>query len=162
MAIGMVVTAENKVQVFGGASWFMAGIFLTLIGYYHGGTYPHNFVSTWFFVQAAISLTIMGLGAYPLRDLSGSVVPITLAILMPLGSIIVHWPSAATIEVYEIMIIDVAIIFSMLHSSKTNSHSASVQHERKQTSQRLMAVAVGILAIVFFALATLIVMFAFT
>ena len=162
MALGMVIVAENKVQVFGGASWFMAGIFLALIGYYHGGTYPHDFVSTWFFVQAAISLAIMGLGAYPQRDFIGSVVPIAIAILMPLGSIVVHWPSAATIEIYEIIIMDAVVIFTIVHSrGLAGKNRSPVRQESSWARGKGMAIVVGALATVFFALGVIVVIFAF-
>ncbi len=162
MSLGIVATAENKVQVFGGAFWFVAGIFLALIGYYHGGTYPHDFVSTWFFVQAAFSITIMGLGSYPEHDFRGSVIPIIIALLMPLGGILVHFPSAATTEIYEIIIIDAWAVFSLFHKPVGINEPAAENPEGLLKNYRVQGAIVGILAFAFFALGTLVVMFSFT
>lgn len=156
MALGIVATAENKVQVFGGTFWFVAGMFLALIGYYHGGTYPHDFVSTWFFVQAAIAITIMGLGSYPLRDLKGAAIPIIIAILMPLGGILVHFPSAATTEIYEIIIIDAWAVFSLFYTPKVQLSDREPKHDRRD------AIIVGALSLIFFSLGTVVVMYSFT
>lgn len=163
MSLGIVATAENKVQVFGGTFWFVAGIFLALIGYYHGGTYPHVFVSTWFFVQAAFAITIMGIGSYPSRDLKGAVIPIVIAIFMPLGGLLVHFPSAATTEIYEIIVIDAWAIFSLFHTPKkpllqsSAGNTAALLKEKRRDG-----FIVGILALTFFTLGTVVVMFSFT
>lgn len=162
MALGIVETAENKVQVFGGAFWFVAGIFLALIGYYHGGTYPHDFVSTWFFVQAAFAITIMGLGSYPERDFRGAVVPIIIALLMPLGGLLVHFPSAATTEIYEIIIIDAWAVFSLFHKPAGHALASGENPGGMLSNYRVQGAIVGILAFAFFALGTVVVMFSFT
>ncbi len=162
MALGIVATATNKVQVFGGAFWFVAGIFLALIGYYHGGTYPHDFVSTWFFVQAAFAITIMGIGSYPERDFRGSVIPIIIALLMPLGGLLVHFPSAATTEIYEIIIIDAWAVFSLFHKPAANGASSGKNAEGPLNSYKVQGAIVGILAFAFFALGTVVIMFSFT
>lgn len=162
MSLGIVANAVNKVQVFGGAFWFVAGIFLALIGYYHGGTYPHNFVSTWFFVQAAFSITIMGIGSYPNRDFRGSVVPIIIALLMPLGGILIHFPSAATTEVYEIIIIDAWAVFSLFHRPKKTEVAGGEESAASMNQHRWDGVIVGILSLIFFSLAAVVIMFSFT
>ncbi len=118
MSVGIVATSEKKMHVFGGAFWFVAGIFLALIGIYHGGTYPHDFVSTYFFVQAALAMVFMGIGSFTAQDFAGAVTPIGLAILMPLGDILIPFPSAATTEIFEIMLIDAWVLFSLFYATK--------------------------------------------
>lgn len=162
MSLGIIETAENKVQVFGGTFWFVAGIFLALIGYYHGGTYPHDFVSTWFFAQAALAITIMGLGSYPVHDFRGSVVPIVIALLMPLGGILIHFPSAATTEIYEIIIIDAWAVFSLVHKPVKREELNGVDQETLRKKYRRDGFIVGVLSLVFFSLAVIVIMYSFT
>ncbi len=113
-SLGLVVTSRDKVQVCGGAFWFVAGLFLALIGIFHEGTYPHDFVSTWFFIQVALAIGTMGVGSFLTRDSMGGTVSIACAALMPLGDLLVAWPSAATVEIYEILIIDAWALFLLL------------------------------------------------
>ncbi len=162
MSLGIVASAENKIQVFGGTFWFVAGIFLILIGYYHGGTYPHNFVSTWFFVQAAFAITIMGIGAYPQHDSKGAIVPIIIALLMPLGGILIHFPSAATAEIYEIIIIDAWAVFSLFHKPNSSFSEQGQDADALRKLYRRDGIIVGILAFIFFFLAAIIIMFSFS
>ncbi|MCL5680625.1 MAG: DUF998 domain-containing protein [Candidatus Thermoplasmatota archaeon] len=162
MSFGIIATAENKVQVFGGTFWFVAGIFLGLIGYYHGGTYPHDFVSAWFFVQAAFAITLMGIGSYASKDIRGAIVPLVIAILMPLGDILIPFPSSATTEIYEIIIIDSWALFSLLYKPK-KLPSKWEEHVGKLKVHRVRdAIIVGSLSTVFFSLAVLIIAFAFS
>ncbi len=161
MALGIVSKARNKIQVFGGAFWFVAGIFLALIGYYHEGTYPHVFVSTWFFAQAALSITIMGIGAYPEHDLKSSAIPIIIAIFMPLGVMLVHFPSAATTEIYEIIIMDIWLVFSMLYQP-VRKVPAEAGKEALIKLYRRDAMVVGVLATIFFVMAIIVVAYAFS
>ncbi len=159
MSIGIVALANNKIHVFGGAFWFVAGMFLALIGYYHGGTYPHNFVSTWFFIQAAFAIYIMGLGAYVSKDFKSAIVSIALVILMALGSIFVRFPSAATIEIFEIVLLDAWALFTIFYTSKSLFYEHNLIQIQKRNS--LPAIIVCMLSLFFFFLAILIMMFAF-
>jgi len=153
MSLSIVALAKNKVQVFGGAFWFVAGIFLALIGYYHEGTYPHNFVSVWFFVQGALAISIVGIGSYVDGDVKASVIQLIIAILMPLGAITIHFPSAATIEVYEIAIMDVWLIFYLLYNP--------LKREIRLKTTTRDAIVVWTLATFFYALGAIIIAFAF-
>jgi len=157
MSLGIVARVRNKVQVFAGAFWFVAGIFLALIGYYHEGTYPHVFVSVWFFVQGALAIGIMGIGTYIEKDIKSSIIQLIIALFMPLGAIIVHFPSAATEEIYEISLMDVWLIFYLLYTPLNKSvkvKGTEIHHKRD-------AIAVGTLATIFFVLGAIVIAFAF-
>ena len=155
MSLGIVASARNKVQVFGGAFWFVAGIFLALIGYYHEGTYPHVFVSTWFFVQGALAISIMGIGSYADHDLKASVLQLIIAILMPLGVMLVRFPSAATVEIYEIALMDAWLIFFLLYNPLKREVKREVSHYKRD------AIVVGTLATIFYMLGAIVIAFAF-
>jgi len=53
---------EEKIGVIGSSFVMVTSIFLALIGIFHEGTYPHVFVSTWFFVQFNIAILTYGIG----------------------------------------------------------------------------------------------------
>ncbi len=104
----------NKLEVTGGAFMVLAGIFLALIGIYPSGTRPHTFVSTWFFIQADIALIplLAGLWLRVRSPISGAVFwaellafPVAIAI-----AILIGWSSAAVIETYGIIIIDIGVL----------------------------------------------------
>ncbi len=104
--------ADNKLIVTSAAFMAVGGIFLAMIGVFHEGTYPHVFVSTWFFVQMDLSLILWGAGslAEGLR-LKGSA-EVALGVAAPAVAIMVRWPSTAVEEVYGIVIIDVFVLLS--------------------------------------------------
>lgn len=90
------------------------GVFLGLIGYYHEGTRPHVFVSSWFFVQADVALILALYDAYR----SGRGTPCLAALVLSaaafpvavLVGVVWGWPSAAVLETYGIIIIDVGVL----------------------------------------------------
>ncbi|MDG6988089.1 MAG: DUF998 domain-containing protein [Nitrososphaerota archaeon] len=157
MSLGIVATSAKKMQVFGGAFWFVAGLFLALIGIYHGGTYPHDFVSTYFFVQAALAILVMGIGSFTAMDFTGAVIPVILAIIMPLGDILIPFPSSATTEIYEILIIDAWAIFSLFRSSGAVQLPNVAQAHFMEPPLRTKTIAFGLLVMVFVVLLGLII-----
>lgn len=125
-SLTLIQDAINKVETVGGAFTFIAGIFLALIGIFPSGTQPHNFVSTWFFIQAELAMLAWGLGLL-LNDWKdfGKVI-LALGILGPIGAIVIQWPSVATIEAYGIVIIDVWVV--LLLKIQTARLKISPQH----------------------------------
>ncbi|NJE02847.1 DUF998 domain-containing protein [Thermococcus sp. MV11] len=103
----LILAAENKIQTVGGAYISISAIFLALIGIFHGGTRPHVFVSTYFFVQFFLGMLIYGAGTEDKRIRYGSALLFAFALL---GTFI-DWPSVALIETYEIALI---MVFSLL------------------------------------------------
>src|SRR5579875_1240852 len=61
-SIYLILVANNKLETISGGFFFIAGIFLALVGIYHAGTRPHVFVSTYFFVQSDFSILAWSLG----------------------------------------------------------------------------------------------------
>jgi hypothetical membrane protein len=112
MLFSLAISAysKNKMQVMGSAFFFVGGIFLALIGVYHGGTYPHDFVSTWFFVQAALAVLTWGLGFLWEGRRQFGYGMISLAILSIAIAGAVHWPSVATTEAFGIAAIDLWLV----------------------------------------------------
>ncbi|MEB3806418.1 MAG: DUF998 domain-containing protein [Desulfurococcales archaeon] len=112
--VSLWVLGRNKFEVGGSAYMVLAGVFLALIGVYPGGTRPHVFVSSWFFVQADMALILVTLGAWiRLRSrLSyagfwASLAAFPVAFLLDM---IFPWPSAAVLETYGILVIDIVAL----------------------------------------------------
>ncbi|BCU68331.1 hypothetical protein HS7_17680 [Sulfolobales archaeon HS-7] len=107
----LVYLSQNKVETVSATLVIIAAIFLALIGVYHEGTYPHVFVSTWFFIQFDMAVLVNGLSLlFASRDLG--ILMIFLFLIATVVAATVHWPSAATIEAWGIGCIDVWIILS--------------------------------------------------
>ncbi|MEM0121168.1 MAG: DUF998 domain-containing protein [Thermoprotei archaeon] len=116
MAVGVLVflyaahmarLGANRVEVVGASFVMVAAIFLALIGVYHEGTYPHVFVSTWFFVQFDIAILTSGIGLLLRGSRRTGVGVVVLFLVATLVAALVRWPSAATIEAWGIGAIDV-------------------------------------------------------
>ena len=112
LSIHMIYTSRSRIGVVAGSYLSIAGIFLALIAIYPAGTRPHVFVSIWFFIQAFLAALFYGISR--LRDdkiLSISV--LTLFILALAGSML-RWPSAASLEAYEIILLTIfAVIYAL-------------------------------------------------
>lgn len=122
-SVYLVAASISKGQAFSSALVFTAGIFLALIGVYHEGTYPHVFVSTWFFVQ--FDLAIASFGAASLVDGRRNWCAGYLALALAGTGVaeVVHWPSAATLEAWGIVVIDAWAVLTYF----------SVERQGKQT-----------------------------
>ncbi|BFI77025.1 DUF998 domain-containing protein [Sulfurisphaera ohwakuensis] len=112
-AIFLAEVNENKILIIASAFVMVAAIFLALIGIYHEGTYPHVFVSTWFFIQFDIAILTYGIGLLTARRKLG-IYMIILFIIANVVAGVIKWPSSATIEAWGISIIDIWVILSFL------------------------------------------------
>jgi len=115
--------ALNKMEAVGAGFLFIAGIFLSLIGVYPGGTRPHVFVSTWFFIQMDMAIIALGLGLL-MRAIwrTGFIVTLLGILAFPIYiavDYIVGWPSVAVGEAYGIVIIDIAVILIVYEQVKS-------------------------------------------
>ncbi|MEM0092727.1 MAG: DUF998 domain-containing protein [Saccharolobus sp.] len=107
---------NSKILIVASSFVMIAAIFLALIGIFHEGTYPHQFVSLWFFIQFDIAILVYGIGLLRVKRKWG-IYMLTLFIISNIVAGIVKWPSAATIEAYGIIVIDIWVIMSYLFST---------------------------------------------
>lgn len=98
--------SENRTEVVGSSFFLISGIFLVLIGYFHEGTYPHLFVSYWFFIQSDLAILVWGLGLMIRGRRNLGTVFAALGIVSPIVAVVVNWPSTATVEAFGIAVID--------------------------------------------------------
>ncbi len=111
-SLGLLLAAKSKWSGFASALFFVAGIFLALIGIYPGGTRPHVFVSTWFYVQSFIASAALGAALLLEGNHPYGVLLCALGVLpLPLGALVeaaVGWPSVAVAEYAGAVFIAVA------------------------------------------------------
>ncbi|AFZ69883.1 putative membrane protein [Caldisphaera lagunensis DSM 15908] len=101
--------SRNVIEAIGGSYFSLSGIFLILIGIYHEGTYPHIFVSLWFFILASISIFILGISLikiYRNRGLFLTIFPI----LAWIFSYFIPFSSTAETELYGILAIEISVL----------------------------------------------------
>lgn len=126
-SILVISQARNKVEIVGGSFFIISGLFLALIGIYHEGTYPHEFVSLWFFVLSSISYLTIGASLIPVKRPYGLAI-ILLIIFGWIAFVLVPWQSAAEDEVFGILIVDACVVLHGLTfegSISSNWESAS-------------------------------------
>ncbi|RLF16911.1 MAG: hypothetical protein DRJ66_02170 [Thermoprotei archaeon] len=108
----LAIKATNKVETFAAAYLSIAGMFLALIGIFPGGTKPHTFVSTWFFIQAQLSVLMKAIGVIR-KSRKYAILLFALFLLAILGGLL-EWPSVAIEEIYEIILLDVYVIMEAI------------------------------------------------
>jgi hypothetical membrane protein len=97
-ANALLLYSRNRIESAGSSFLMIAALFLALIGIYHGGTYPHDFVSLWFFILADIAIITWGIGL-ALHDLAWSGY-ILLTAAISTGAGFLNWPSSAELETF--------------------------------------------------------------
>ncbi len=98
-ACSLLFLSKNKIESAGSAFLMMAALFLALIGIYHGGTYPHDFVSLWFFIIADIAIFTWGLGLV-LHDRKWGVYILFLGLIASVLAFTLPWQSSAELETF--------------------------------------------------------------
>jgi len=105
--------ARNNLEAVGGGFTFISGLFLMLIGLFPSGTRPHTFVSTWFFLQADMAILAWGLGLLKRRERGYGYIFVVMGIVSPLIGFLIDWPSAATVEAFGIVVIDIWVLLML-------------------------------------------------
>lgn len=98
-AISLLLYSKNRIESSGSSFLMISALFLALIGIYHGGTYPHDFVSLWFFVLADISILTWGLGLF-MESIRWGIYTVMIAIIASSLGFILKWPSSAELETF--------------------------------------------------------------
>lgn len=102
----LVVFSENKTETTGSVFFLVSGFFLVMIGFFHEGTYPHLFVSYWFFMQSLLAILAWGAGFVLDRKKRTGMLLLLLGIVSTIVAAVVPWPSVAAIEAFGIVVID--------------------------------------------------------
>lgn len=101
-SLGLLAEARSRGSAFACGLCFTAGIFLALVGVYPSGTKPHAFVAIWFYLQAFMAMSALGLAFLAEGRRRQGALLLALGLLpLPLGYVVhitVGWPSLATVE----------------------------------------------------------------
>lgn len=109
-----VNVSGGKLEVVGASFMIIAGLFLALIGVFHEGTYPHVFVSQWFFAQMDMTSIVWGTGSLVAGRARRGAAEVAIGVIGPVGAVAFKWPSAATLEAYGIVLIDLFVALMTL------------------------------------------------
>ena len=105
--IYLISISGNKLMTVGSAFTVISGAFLALIGAYPTGTYPHYFVSVYFFTQTDVAIGTWGLGLIRGGKKDFGMVLLALSIVGPIIASLIDWPSTAVVEAYGILIMNI-------------------------------------------------------
>ena len=97
-------------------------MFLALIGIYHEGTYPHDFVSIWFFIIASIAYATIGIS---LLFTKFRKIAVTILIILPVSwamFIEIPWQSAAEDEIFGVIVIDIMVLLHIYTFQKLKNN----------------------------------------
>lgn len=108
------ISIDRKMENAGLSFFIVSGLFLMLIGIYHEGTYPHDFVSIWFFILASLSYLVVGLSLLAGHKEHGAAI-LLIVILSWIAYALVKWQSVAEDEIFGIAVID-AVVCIHLHT----------------------------------------------
>ncbi|WP_449462504.1 DUF998 domain-containing protein [Tardisphaera miroshnichenkoae] len=110
----LAALSKNKVETVGSAFFMVASLFLFLIGYFHEGTYPHVFVSEFFFAQSDVSICAFGLGLLLQKRWGLGCFSTALAMVAPALAATLSWPSTAILEAFGIVCIELWVVLTSL------------------------------------------------
>jgi hypothetical membrane protein len=104
-ALSLAAMSRHWMEGFAAGFFGVAGVFLALVGIYHGGTYPHDFVSLWFFMQSALAAVAWGIGELLWGSPRGLIF-IALGIGAPMLAFLLPWPSNGVEECFGALAVD--------------------------------------------------------
>lgn len=105
----MITATVRKMEITGESFFIISGLFLALIGIYHEGTYPHNFVSIWFFILASLSYAVIGVSMISTELNKFGIVIIVVIVSSWIAYWLVPWGSVAENEIFGIVIIGILV-----------------------------------------------------
>lgn len=126
----MISISRNKIESTGESFFIIAGLFLALIGIYHEGTYPHDFVSIWFFILSSISYVTIGIGLSISELRSYGLVIIVVILVSWILYLLIPWGSVAEDEIFGIAVIDLLVAIHLISESKHKLRSSSKTYNK--------------------------------
>ncbi|MEM0140375.1 MAG: DUF998 domain-containing protein [Ferroplasma sp.] len=122
-AISAISFSSNKIINAGYSFFIISALFLALIGIYHEGTYPHDFVSIWFFILSSISYFVIAFGiVLKIKKIGAAMIIVNLLSWILYATI--PWQSVAEDEIFGIAIIEILVILNLcfIYNKKVYRH----------------------------------------
>ncbi|WP_393971908.1 DUF998 domain-containing protein [Oxyplasma meridianum] len=113
-SVSVILRSRNSVEIIGASYFMISGLFLALIGIYHEGTYPHDFVSIWFFILSSISYVAIAISFIIGKFRITGIILSLLLVLSWIAFAVVPWGSVAEDEMFGVAVIDVFVILHIL------------------------------------------------
>jgi hypothetical membrane protein len=117
-SLSMIEKVQNKGEIIGFSFFIIGGLFLALIGIYHEGTYPHDFVSIWFFIISSISFFVVGIASLSKKYYRFGIALIGINLLSWIAYSVIPWQSVAEDEIFGVLVIDLLVIITLYSFSK--------------------------------------------
>ena len=92
----------------------ISGLFLALIGIYHEGTYPHDFVSIWFFILSSISYAAISISLMIGKFKGSGIIMAVLLVASWIAFVLIPWGSVAEDEMFGVAVIDIFVIIHII------------------------------------------------
>lgn len=102
-SISLLYRSGNKVETVASAFSIVAAVVLIQIGVYHEGTYPHLYVSYYYFLQQDASMILWGVGLLMRKAKPAGIFTLFISIVFLILGGTLPWPGAATLETYGIL-----------------------------------------------------------
>ncbi len=118
---GAINLTNKKMEIAGISFFIISGLFLALIGIYHEGTYPHDFVSIWFFIIASISYIVIGISMLSGQLKKIGIILVIFIILSWVAYSLIPWQSVAEDEIFGVVVIDIAVFLHIYSFIKRSS-----------------------------------------
>ena len=125
-SVSVILRARNSVEIMGSSFFMISGLFLALIGIYHEGTYPHDFVSIWFFILSSISYAAIAISFIIGRLRGRGIILSVLLVASWVAFAVVPWGSVAEDEMFGVAVIDIFVILHILTFKKNADKNISV------------------------------------
>lgn len=112
-SIYLITSARSKLEILASTIFLMSSIHLIMIGAFPEGTYPHLFVSYWFFLSAGIAVLLFGASMLVKSDLALGISLIIISIIGFAGAALIPWPSIGAVEVFAIILLSIWAILML-------------------------------------------------
>lgn len=120
-AIGLLACSKNKIEEAGSSFLMVAAIFLALVGIFHGGTYPHDFVSVYFFIQSGLAIITIGIGLLLENKKQGIIILFLAITAITTAEIIKNFVSTAVLETFGTAAISLfAVLTALFFNGRKN------------------------------------------
>jgi hypothetical membrane protein len=106
-SIYLIASSRGKLEILASTIFLMSSIHLILIGAFPEGTYPHLFVSYWFFLSAGLAVLLFGAAMLVKRDLALGTSLVIISVIGFAGAALIPWPSIGAVEVFAIILLSI-------------------------------------------------------
>ncbi len=113
------------------AGFFLASFYLFLISEFPEGTTPHPTLPYQFFAYTLFSMLLFGISLFREGYLYNGAISVFCFIAGISGSLLVRWPSVATLELYNVVLITIGVM-NLFHQNLCAIRSVCLSSDQRQ------------------------------